>query len=98
VVLLIAALCALPLRAQVNTGRISGAIADQTGGAVACAMVTATNVARGVSRPVLADAAGQYAVPKLTPGTYAVHAEFKGFPINAVIGSDGPRESQLALR
>jgi hypothetical protein len=53
----------LPLRAQVNTGRISGAITDQTGGAIAGVMVTVTDVARGESRPLIADAAGQYAAP-----------------------------------
>ena len=52
---LVATIClfllSLPLCAQVQTGRISGAVTDQTGGAVIGATVTVTDVARGVSRP-----------------------------------------------
>ena len=68
-----------PLRSQVNTGRISGAITDQSGGAIAGATVTVTDVARGESRPLTTDAAGLYAAPNLIPGIYTVRAEFKGF-------------------
>src|SRR5579862_2357284 len=69
----------LPLRAQLNTGRISGAITDQTGGAIGGATVTIIDVARGESRPLTADGAGLFAAPNLTPGNYTVRAEFKGF-------------------
>jgi hypothetical protein len=69
----------LPLKAQVNTGRISGAVTDQSGGAIAGAKVTVTNVARGESRVLTTDAAGQYAAPNLDPGIYTVQAEFMGF-------------------
>ena len=37
-------LAGLPLFAQVNTGRILGTVTDQTGGVIAGAMVTVTNV------------------------------------------------------
>jgi hypothetical protein len=72
-------LICLPLHSQVNTGRISGAITDQSGGAIAGATVTVVDIARGETRPLVADAAGQYAAPNLTPGIYTVRAEFKGF-------------------
>src|ERR1700733_7056103 len=72
-------LVSLPLSAQVNTGRISGAITDQSGGAIAGAKVTVTNVARGEGRVLTTDAAGQYAAPNLDPGIYTVQAEFMGF-------------------
>jgi hypothetical protein len=72
-------LICLPLRAQINTGRISGAIADQTGGAISNAKVTVTEVATGVSRSLTTDSAGQYAAPNLEPGIYTVHVEFTGF-------------------
>src|ERR1700691_2684137 len=80
-VLMVAAalLLGLPLHSQVNTGRISGTITDQTGGAIGGAMVTLTDVARGETRPLVTDAAGQYAAPNLIPGTYTVRAEFMGF-------------------
>jgi len=69
----------LPLRAQLNTGRVSGAITDQTGGAIAGATVTVVDVARGVSRPLTTDSAGLYAAPNLTPSAYTVRVEFMGF-------------------
>ena len=72
-------LISLPLRAQLNTGRISGAVTDQSGGVVAGAKVTIVDVARGESRPLVADSAGLYAAPNLTPGVYTVRVEFMGF-------------------
>ncbi len=65
--------------AQVQTGRISGAVTDQSGGAVAGATVTVIDVARGISRPLTSDGAGLYAAPDLIPGTYTVRVEFMGF-------------------
>ncbi len=78
-VLLALCLMCLPVRAQLNTGRISGAITDQTGGTIGGATVTVTEVARGESRTLTADSAGLYAAPNLNPGIYTVRAEFKGF-------------------
>lgn len=37
------------------------------------------DLARGVARPLTTDSAGVYLAPKLTPGTYTVRAEAKGF-------------------
>jgi hypothetical protein len=63
VVLLCAAfaivLSSVPASAQLNNGRIYGAITDQTGGAIAGAMVTVIDVDRGISRPLVADDAGE---------------------------------------
>ena len=70
-----------PLLAQLNTGRVSGTIVDQTGGVIAGATVTVVDVARGVSRPLTTDSAGLYAAPNLTPGIYTVRAEANGFQI-----------------
>ena len=64
---------------QLNLGRILGAITDASGASIAGATVTVIDVQRGVSRPLTADAAGEYSAPSLTPGTYTVRAEFKGF-------------------
>lgn len=68
-----------PLFAQSGVGTIQGAVFDQTGGALAGATVTVTDVARGISRPYTTDSAGQYVALNLTPGTYTVRAEAKGF-------------------
>ena len=78
--LLLGIICySLPSAAQLNLGRIFGTVTDQSGGAIAGAMVTVLDVERGVSRPLVADDAGEYSAPSLTPGTYTVRAESKGF-------------------
>src|SRR5579872_2073706 len=69
----------VPLFSQGNQGTIQGGIFDQTGGAIAGATVTVTDVARGVSRALTTDDAGQYVAASLNPGTYTVRAEAKGF-------------------
>ena len=76
---IVAFLFCLPLRAQLDTGRISGQITDQSGGAVAGATVTVIDIARGENRALVSDDAGLYAAPNLTPGIYTVRAEFMGF-------------------
>ncbi len=65
--------------AQLNTGRISGQVTDQTGGAIAGATVTVIDVARGQNRALTSDSSGDYAAPNLDPGIYTVRAEFMGF-------------------
>ena len=42
-------------------------------------MVTVVDVARGITRALTTDGAGQYAAASVTPGTYTVRAEAKGF-------------------
>ena len=69
----------LSLFSQVNTGRILGTVTDQTGGAVAGAMVTVTDVQRGVARALITDQAGEYNAPNLLPSMYTVRTEYKGF-------------------
>jgi hypothetical protein len=70
--------CAL-LFSQGSAGRIAGTITDQSGGAIASARVTVTDVERNVSRVLTTDAAGSYAAPNLTPGPYTIRVEFQGF-------------------
>src|SRR5580700_2821978 len=67
------------LFSQANQGVIQGAVFDQTGGAIVGATVTVLDVARGVTRSLTTDAAGEYVAPSLLPGTYTVRAESKGF-------------------
>jgi len=71
-------LVGFPLFSQTQ-GSIQGGVFDQSGGAIAGATVTVIDVARGVSRSLVADGAGQYVAVNLTPGTYTVRAEAKGF-------------------
>jgi hypothetical protein len=67
------------LFAQTSQGAIQGGVSDQSGGAVSGATVSITDVARGVTRTLTTDDAGQYVATGLTPGTYAVRAQAKGF-------------------
>ena len=72
-------LLCLPAFSQANLGRILGTITDQTGGAMSGATVTVVDVERGVKRTLTTDESGEYNAPNLTPGTYTVRAEAKGF-------------------
>src|SRR6476646_4150062 len=65
-------LACLSAFSQANQGRILGAVTDQSGGAMAGALVTVTDSQRGVSRALTADDAGEYSAPNLLPGTYTV--------------------------
>src|ERR1039458_2825013 len=72
-------LLCVPLFSQATSGRIQGTGTDQSGGAMAGANVTITDVDRNVSRTLNTDASGAYNAPSLLPGTYKVRAEAKGF-------------------
>jgi hypothetical protein len=79
----LALLCCLPVilaNAQsASTAQISGSVVDPQGAVVAGAKVTATNQSTGVGRSVTTTSTGNYAIPNLTPGTYSVKVEAKGF-------------------
>ena len=72
-------LFSVPLFSQINTGRILGAVTDQSGGAIAGATVTVTNVETGVSRALVTDSSGEFVAPNLNPGKYTVRATIAGF-------------------
>jgi hypothetical protein len=71
-------MCASAL-GQGSTGRILGAVTDRSGGAVVGASVSVEDTARGVTRTLTTDSAGEYNAPNLIPGTYVVRAEAQGF-------------------
>src|SRR5580704_10301819 len=77
--ILVILFCAPLMFSQANQGTIQGGVFDQSGGAIAGAMVTVTDVARGITRSLIADGAGQYVTSSLDPGTYTVRGEAKGF-------------------
>ena len=57
------------LSAQSNQGRIQGTVRDQSGGIIAGATVTVTDILKGVSRTLTTDEAGEYSAPNLDPST-----------------------------
>src|ERR1700676_5536656 len=77
--LLVLLVFSIPLFSQGGQGTIQGGVFDQSGGAVAGSAVTVTDVARGLSRNLLADSAGEFVASSLNPGTYTVRATANGF-------------------
>ncbi len=72
-------LAPLSLNAQVSTATVSGSLADSTGAIIPNLTVIATDQATGVQAKAVSDAAGQYNLPFLKPGTYTLTVEAKGF-------------------
>src|SRR5437870_9773538 len=69
----------LPLAAQKDTGVIRGLVTDPSGAVVSGATVTVTSASTGQSRSASSNAAGEYVVPELQPGTYEVRVKQAGF-------------------
>jgi hypothetical protein len=65
--------------AQDFRGTITGRISDAQGGRLPGATVTATNTATNAESATTTDAAGDYSIPYLAPGTYRVTVELQGF-------------------
>src|SRR4051812_9623706 len=67
------------LSAQTFRGAIAGTVEDPSGAVLADARITSTNVATGFSRSTLTGVAGEFSIPDLPVGTYAVVATKTGF-------------------
>ena len=65
--------------AYAQNAQVSGILKDQTGGVLPGVTITAKNVETGLTRTAVTEATGEYRVPALPPGTYAVSAELAGF-------------------
>ena len=74
------------LSAQTFRGSILGTITDTTQAAVPEATVTVKNVATGLTRSTVSDAAGNFAIPELPIGTYDLTVEKQGFQTTVVRG------------
>ncbi|MCS7316317.1 MAG: carboxypeptidase-like regulatory domain-containing protein, partial [Bryobacteraceae bacterium] len=70
---------ALLVWAQDPRGAITGSVVDATNAVIPGVLVRATNVETGVSASATSNAAGNYHIPFLPPGTYRVTAELTGF-------------------
>ncbi len=67
------------MRAQTETGQITGTVLDQSGAVISKATVTAVEPATKTTRTVTTTAAGIYVFPSLLPGRYEVSATANGF-------------------
>ncbi|MSO20032.1 MAG: TonB-dependent receptor [Acidobacteria bacterium] len=65
--------------AQSSTAIISGVVADGSGAIIPSVQVAARNVETGRQRTGVADAAGRYSIPELTPGPYEITVSHTGF-------------------
>jgi hypothetical protein len=64
---------------QVVGGTLSGTVTDQSGAVIPNGQISIRNIATGVARDVMTDAAGFYTAPNLIPGAYEVTATAPGF-------------------
>jgi hypothetical protein len=67
------------LRAQIDSGSITGTVTDHSGAAVSGATVTVINEGTGVSSVATTGANGEYVVTSLKVGKYTVSVEQAGF-------------------
>jgi hypothetical protein len=70
---------AAAVMAQAGRGGISGLVADQSGAIIPGAVVTAQDLANGVKQTTVSSGAGLYSFISLSPGTYELTFEVKGF-------------------
>jgi outer membrane receptor protein involved in Fe transport len=68
-----------PLRAQLATASINGAVTDPSGAVVPHATVSLQNVLSGARRTAITDASGSYYIPAIIPGEYTLHVSKTGF-------------------
>ena len=69
----------LPVPAQLTSGDLSGVVTDPSGGTVAGASVSASNVSTGVKSETTSDASGVYHFANLAIGTYDLAIKASGF-------------------
>ena len=65
--------------AQEFRGTFSGKVTDTTGAVIPGAQVTVTEMNTGTVNKTVTDAAGEYVIPFLLPGTYTIRATAAGF-------------------
>ncbi len=68
------------------TAQLSGTVTDTTGGVIPGAQVTVINEATKDSRVTETNGTGFYAFPALTPTTYSVKVDMKGFQSKELTG------------
>jgi len=65
--------------AQIVGASLSGAVRDESGGAIPDATVLVKNQETGLTRRLLTDASGRYSAPSIPAGAYHIEASKQGF-------------------
>jgi hypothetical protein len=78
--------------AQSDSGRVAGTVTDSTGAVIPGATLTITNLETNAARIDKANAAGQFNIPALPPGSYFAKIEASGS------SSSFPEESRRLWR
>ncbi|HEU5350815.1 MAG TPA: carboxypeptidase regulatory-like domain-containing protein [Terracidiphilus sp.] len=95
--------CAVPARAQLDTGSITGVVTDPSGSVVQGATITATQQATQTTYTTQSSSTGSFVFPSLHTGTYVVKVSAHGFKTtihNGVvvsIGAQTPQNIRLAV-
>ena len=77
---LLALTCASAVFAQRDLATLVGTVTDPSGGVVANAKVTITEIETGQVYSLLTSATGEFVRPALKPSTYSVSVTRTGFP------------------
>src|SRR5436189_6238743 len=85
--------------AQITSATISGTIKDETGGVLPGVDVVIRNVETGLTRSVVTDSNGYFAVPGLAPGEYETRAMLQGFRtgVQTGIALEGAQQAGLNM-
>ena len=67
------------LKAQIDTGRLTGTVKDSSGALIAGVRITLTNHDTGIVTSIDTTSTGTYVFEAVTPGTYALQAISTGF-------------------
>src|SRR5262245_4346708 len=74
------AIAAVPARAQITTGTVSGTVKDAQGGVVPGATVVLVSESQGTrSNPSVTNTTGDYVFPNVASDTYSVEVSMQGF-------------------
>jgi len=87
----------------VLTGALSGRVTDQTGAVLPGAVVVVQNLETGVKQSTETNHTGLYRFPVLTPGSYSMTGDLKGFrniqagPVRVLIGNTTQLDIKLQV-
>src|SRR3982751_784562 len=88
--------------AQTETGRITGRVTDEQGGALPGGTGTATAVKTSVSRTTISDAGGVYLFANVQPTEYEIKVDVSGFRTVAIrttvaVGATATVDARMSL-